>query len=471
MTIYLLEHTNYYNRIVKRYDTINEYIDNKDVGFLASFGGISFIPNDGIRTTQIVNYSGEVLPNYLIVEKDNKIDSRWYVVSCVRTREGQYNLSLLRDVVADWYDNIINAPIFVEKATARIGDPALYNNEDMTFNQIKTEETLLKDATNIPWIVGYVDRKYAGTSEAITIPVEDVAVSAEFNALGEYPYYNYQSSPLYLSENITNYIFRYNFYNKGATGNSYVVAVGKDGLPTQPHTGIQADAVTAYYYWIKSTDDGLGYRCPYTFTSGKYVMGEASRLMYDKFKNVGWAGYSYTSAEFTNIASTSKYTVFAEDGKIIKAGDDYYRIKIRTESERYLMANIPTESGLGSAMRRVITNNDYIDLDDSNEPVYQMEIKVAPIYFDFEKIYIKSFQGKISAPTGRAHLKDAPYDMFAIPYGEIYIESRTSNNLTSKEIGMKVAAEIQVNLGDSLYDIQLLPFAPFLDNIIDRAGM
>lgn len=470
MTFYLYEYNNYYNRIIKKQSTIDEYNENGTL--LYSLTNTNFIPNDGIYTEHIINYDTD-RGDYAVIVDDytDTISSRWFVIESVRVRAGQYKLTLYRDVIADWYDDIVNAPMFIEKASARIGDPAIYNSENMTYNQIKTKETLLKDETNIPWIVGYIDRKYAGTSEAIKIPEEEVVVSAEFTTLGEYPYHKYESSPLYLSDNISNYIFRYNFYNKGATGNSYVVAVGKDGLPTQPYTGIQADAVTAYYYWIKSNDDGLGYRCPYTFTSGKYVIGEASRLMYDKFKNVNWAGYSYTSAEFTNIESTSKYTISAEEGKIIKAGDDYYRIHVITDSERYIMANIPTESGLGSAMRRVITNNEYIDLDDSNEPVYQMEIKVAPVYFTFEKIYIKSFEGNISSPTGRAHLKDAPYDMFAIPYGEIYIESRTSNNLTSKELGMKIAAEIQVNLGKSLYDIQLLPFAPFLDNIIDRTGM
>ena len=69
-------------------------------------------------------------------------------MEAVRNRKGQYILSLKRDLVADNYDNVINAPCFIEKATVDENDPAIYNSEDMTFNQIKKGEYPLKDETN-----------------------------------------------------------------------------------------------------------------------------------------------------------------------------------------------------------------------------------------------------------------------------------------------------------------------------------
>lgn len=47
--------------------------------------------------------------------------------------------------------------MFIEKATiSNVNDPAIFNREGMTFNQIKQSEYFLKDETNCPWIVGYI---------------------------------------------------------------------------------------------------------------------------------------------------------------------------------------------------------------------------------------------------------------------------------------------------------------------------
>lgn len=464
MTFYLYEYNNYYNRIIKKQATIDEY--NKNGTLLYSLTNTNFIPNDGIYTEHIINYDTD-RGDYVVIVDDytDTISSRWFVIESVRVRAGQYKLTLYRDVIADWYDDIVSAPVFIEKASARIGDPAIYNSENMTYNQIKKSERLLKDKTNIPWIVGYIDRKYEGTS--ISIPVDSREVGSEYTSLESYPYYQYQSSPLYVRDNITNEIFRFNLYNSGITGGSYVVAVGKDGNPAQPKINIQQDAVTAYYYWRKLEDDKKGYLCPYTFTSGSYVAGEASRVMYDKFKSVKWNNYSYISANFTNIQNISPDSIQAENGKIIKAGSDYYQVSVIEDSAVNLMAEIPTSSALGKAMGTVVEGNDYINLAKGTNPVYEYELTVIPYRFQLTKIYISEFTTQIPTPSGRAHLKDAPYDMFAIPYGEIALFNRNTNSITVKELGMRLAAEIQVTLGEALYDIQLLPYGPFPDSLID----
>ena len=74
-----------------------------------------------------------------------------------RTRGNQYKLELKRDGISDKYSQIVNAPCFIEKGTIGSNDEAIYNSENMAFNQIKTEENLLKDATGVGWIVGYFD--------------------------------------------------------------------------------------------------------------------------------------------------------------------------------------------------------------------------------------------------------------------------------------------------------------------------
>lgn len=79
-----------------------------------------------------------------------------------RTRKGQYNLTLKRDNIADHYETIINSPAYIEKATIKnFNDPAIFNKEDLFVNQIKKQEKLLKDKTNMAWLVAWINNDIA----------------------------------------------------------------------------------------------------------------------------------------------------------------------------------------------------------------------------------------------------------------------------------------------------------------------
>lgn len=155
---------NYYNRKVIVHDSLDDYQDY----LLLTIPNVNFKPKDGINTDQIVNTTQAVdyqvfnlsnTPDYAIVaDDDNTIISRWFVTQYESLiYKNQYRAVLRRDVIADNYDAVIEAPVFIEKATITDKqDPALFNSENMGFNQIKTSETLLKDWTECPWIVGFV---------------------------------------------------------------------------------------------------------------------------------------------------------------------------------------------------------------------------------------------------------------------------------------------------------------------------
>lgn len=169
MTLYLFKHSNYYNRILKRYDDIDGYIRNSIQ--LGVYQNINFKPYDGVQTFQILNHQGDT-PDYIVCVDDSlAIDSRWYVVEDERLLNGQYRYTLLRDVIADYYSDILTAPCFVEKALLKADDDLIFNPEQMTFNQIKKEEYLLKDKSQSTWIVGYVDR--SSPNENITVTGAD----------------------------------------------------------------------------------------------------------------------------------------------------------------------------------------------------------------------------------------------------------------------------------------------------------
>ena len=188
MNILLLKgYNNYFNRIVKREETIDAYKNAVVDGNIVNYYEITnanFNPNDGVTTELIVGKGdlkwednlpfspyqreGNYNPDYAIVYAYipnategqpplTPIQSRWFVTECERTRHGQYRIALKRDVLADFNEAIMSSPCFVEKGTINSTvNPLLFNAEGMKFNEIKKDELLLKDETKCAWLVGYV---------------------------------------------------------------------------------------------------------------------------------------------------------------------------------------------------------------------------------------------------------------------------------------------------------------------------
>ena len=91
MTIYILNYNNYYNRILKKERTLEDYADS----VIYYLSDVNFNPNDNVNTKLIFGageYDGK--GDYLlVVDKNNEIVSRWFILEAVRTRQGQYELS------------------------------------------------------------------------------------------------------------------------------------------------------------------------------------------------------------------------------------------------------------------------------------------------------------------------------------------------------------------------------------------
>ena len=61
----------------------------------------------------------------------------------------------------------------------------------------------------------------------------------------------------------------------------------------------------------------------------------------------------------------------------------------------------------------------------------------------------------------RTHLIDAPYDMFAIPYGSLRIKNGANYINCNKDIALAIATAFITELGaENVYDLQLLPYCP-----------
>ena len=176
---------NYFNRKIKKYSDLTDYMGSNEHYI---FGDVNFNPNDGVATsqiigsenqkeneTQILNWEVDGSPDYLIAytteivpDPDDEnlniqvhtIHSRWFILECVRTRAGQYQLALKRDIIADKLQQILTNPCFVEKGYVKETDPLIFNEEGVSFNQIKQSEHMLTDETQIPWLVLYIAKNF-----------------------------------------------------------------------------------------------------------------------------------------------------------------------------------------------------------------------------------------------------------------------------------------------------------------------
>jgi len=133
----------------------------------------NFNPADGIDTEHIFNVpyiANTPTADYCVVaDTQNRIMSRWFIVNAERERGGQYKLSLHRDLIVDFYDEVMAAPCFVERAVVPRNNLLIFQSEGMSFNQIKKNEKLLRDQTGSGWYIGYIANNTPDTTVSVPI--------------------------------------------------------------------------------------------------------------------------------------------------------------------------------------------------------------------------------------------------------------------------------------------------------------
>lgn len=443
MTLILLNYNNYYNRIIKRHSTLGEYIEDGAKQVAAMFD-VAFNPNDGVTTTQITNSPFDIVPDYaLFVDEDNEIISRWYIIEAARTRAGQYKIDLLRDLIADSYEEIISAPMFIEKATLTRNDPRIFNNEAMTFNQIKTSEILLKDTANVPWIVGYIARNTENTN--ISTPVSDLLVDYELTSLEGYNYYQYTYENPY---KMTYSDFIAKMYVRGSAWDKLQVGWDAWGYPKMPELEKSEGQLTfppAGTYCTRNA----GYKIAF-LENYPYVLNQ----VLDHTSGQDWISGSYSMT----LLPRTPLDLRNEDGKIIQAGTNYYRIKYNERITPREIVTVNSAVSYGAQFQAVANKCNTLNASNITEPVGAIEYTCNACYFTYEAVSIESLT--LGIGSSRNNLSDAPYDAFAIPYGELKLKNSSDPVTVNAYASMKIAQALCVTLGGQLYDLQILPYCP-----------
>lgn len=438
-TLYLLHYNNYYNRIVKKETSLSDY---QEYLIGQPIQGVNFIPNDYVNTTQIVNWDYDN-PDYLVVvDEDQNINSRWFVISTNRTRAGQLNLELHRDLVVDYYDGIVSAPMFVEKAIIPDDNNLIFNSENMSFNQIKQSETLLKDQSGCPWIVIYAASKNAeGADTSFSGSFQD-----DFEA--DYSF----SSESEWNSSVIGQLFNGLVYANDIKLTNIKLPVGKNNASLQEMNITKTSFSTTN--WGSSTANWF---------IGNHTYNEAASAFQSKWSNIE----NGIKSTLTYYNPTSYSDVFQYNNSIIKVPISsteftYYKVKINTGTR----INYPNARGK--------IYEDYLEPCMNFGTIQTGTVNNISLYItediveaEFTEIEPNTY--KYNIPAGRSHLSDAPYDIFCIPYSDSLViknvsETNFVQTTSSKRIAMLTARSLITTYAGSntIYDAQILPYCPLV---------
>lgn len=449
--VLLSGYNNYYNRIYKREDTIQEYIDASSE-YVIFQDGMNFEYRDGISTEKLFNtgeFTGE--PNYLLLKQtatDTEPLSRWFVVEWVKVRGNQYRAILRRDLLADHYDEITESPCFIEKGYVGPEDSAIFNKEDITVNQIKTRETLLKDDSRTAWIVGYVAQDHAALSnKSFTLnPEVDITISGNHT---DWEYADLVDGTEHTTLNITSPESTMRFVIRWVTfTNDFRYEFD---FNSSSHSTKRVGPPQVLDYW--SVNNGQSY------LNSNWYSGINWNTCMDKvfLDNPSWT----TIADYNYLSSLV--------GKTIQFQDGVYRVSLVGETEalqdnwsywadgelyNYLYSIVDAGADITSTYRYPVA--------------YRLQLKK----FRFTLTQVTSIEGtySYSIPQTVRGLDDAPYKMFAIPYCKqdapyLFSLDGTALYYCDKDLMMAWAMSIARELGgggqnSSIYDLQLLPYCP-----------
>ena len=477
MKLSLFNSHNYRDRVIFSKPYINDYVAR--LGSPITLSGINFIANDGIRTEQIVNYpqtlpqycDGTESPTYLLVSDEGfaNINSRWWVIGSQIQRYGQAKLSLLRDVLADFDAEIKSKPMFIRKGWVNsINDPAVLNDEDMTFNQIKKEELPIKDKSGAAWYVGYLSKDLK-TDKTITATSPNIVSSGSYADKAHYPYAIYDASNPYISEDYNDFIV--NFYTQDSglfSSTSYVQGWDRNGNAKTPwiQNGYAANdkinSMFAYGVLAKDGSDGV------KFTGSDYAA--AANYIWSKAQQEG--DWVVKARSLTRAHTTSEVaSLLREQDKIYQLGSIYYKVSITPYPIKKTIVvqngDIFAKTILGYANSQGGYNTNSINS-------YAVRISFQTTGYVVSLTQVSNATADFTIYSNRAHLNNEAFDMFAIPATAcrmIGTETYTNPALCRNMVAGIIEALPKGDSGALLYDVQLVPYCPFPDYILsDDSG-
>lgn len=383
--------------------------------------------------------------------QDIKVIDRWFVIQCDRTRKQQYNIKLRRDLVANNYDNLKNCIANIDRCVVPNDNPLIFNKEPFEYNQIKTDEIPIYDRTLCPWIIGYMDNEgsvnYTDSNRIVLSEDYDIDMSNV-----AYEDWTYKA---YIGENIKNDIrlvdtsvtISWNdFWGGGIIG----------GYAYQNQTRS----------WYNSISGQVG-------TNNEAIRYSESNFNQVKNSEVRHAWYSWATANTRLLENVSESNVLTDSD--ISNLRSLNGMKVKFSNGIYRITFVANGSSDVSKTKQNNTLASYI-LDSFQSHVSgSIKHNYLNYTYRYDKYSLTTEEITDTASSGidfvmttsTNKLKDAPYRMFAIPLPNVngapgfcvrYVG--TDRYSCDKDIILTLVQHMIRDLGNHLYDIQLLPYCP-----------
>lgn len=448
--VYFLKYNNYFNKILKKKNTIQEYLEYQ-VGQRQT--DANFIPGNGISTTHIINYGWSLNdnPDYVVVtDSQNNILSRWFVIDADRTRAGQYSLTLKRDILADEIDNILEAPAFITKAKLENTDPMIFNDEAIRVNQILDSEHLLKDETGVPWIVAYLPKhdQEIKDEQGNVISWEGKTV----HGLSSVPSANFSANSILDFESmlLDGYKILTGFIANVRCHNTLDQTFRMNLTYKNSNLSFSRTNVTSNNRFNVNTYE-------YSKLANVLKVGLIDGLCNDHSMQEDYSSYVSTIEEY--------------NGKTVLIAGVVYRISITLSEEttNTVESYEPAFTNTYLSTKSELENENLLDSvgGTPGEIVYVNEYSYKTITVNLTEIPGIDVYFDIS--IARRSLKDQPYDMICFPYKD---QEGNTAGIKLNSIAQSYDADAMLNIATNLittygssvvYDVQILPYCPIRD--------
>lgn len=473
--VYLLKgYNNYFNRIIKGYETIAEYLAELGAGnyFLYS-KEVNYNPADNVSTKLVMN-DCPFEPDYLIyVDDQSNIISRWFVMETVKTRQGQFEHTLRRDVIYDYHEGLLSSPVYVQKGMLQDNDPFILNSEGMSFNEIKTEETLLKDNTKSAWVVAYVAKDTFVGAPNVQVPDETIL---DYTTLEEIA----QENNIDIDVLIALFDGATHKYISGTfTFKAWANFLDNSALELYISSYRDTDFNSVGYQqgpdWHTPTSDcfakigGQAVNWEYNLKTNQAAGKLFSDALDNHINDIKELWPSFTGDNFVSAELIAK---LQNVNKPIFINGLYKRIKITALTSREAKYSLPITGDLGTIINQFASawnatqSDPELQLTDiSGGTFFLNNVKETDFTAVLETITDSSDIPSVEITFSSTHnvINDQVYDMIAMPYNDIEVEGA---NITSNgSVAQKIAQALAIKETEKIYDVQLLPYCPFPEAI------
>lgn len=455
---FLEKFNNYFNRKIIKYNSIDDYLEHSNNSFipLDGTGNISlfnFDPNDNVMTAIVCNDVPFDPDYFLLIDKQQNIKQRWFVIEQKRNRQGQWLYTLKRDVISDNINSLIKAPIFVQKGMLSEDDPFILNSEGMDFNQVKKSEFLLKDLTESSWIVCYLAKSLSATN--INVDTKSEAITPDYVTLTEI------ANELGIAESDLASALNIN------PGDTNVLTITKENqieysyltgaLPGYT-TNVNFKSNTSFtIFYDKHEQGAISPNYQWLFYGGSYLSSFQNQIRINA-NNIVSSMPALIGRNYYLDSTHAQEVLSRYSGRVILYLGNYYTLSV---SYSGVTANSHVFQPINNALWNTICENTggYSGTMAQNA---EMNIKTNDIdatltLSTYTPAVIKY---EVTISSSRKVCDDQEYDIVAIPASDITIRPQGPNFTQDGSLAQLIASALAIKEGTNIYDIQLLPYCP-----------